>query len=54
MVFPLFIYLFEKKMFFRLCPPGLTIMMNFDISIVAYVVQTTWPKTYKPALNTEA
>ena len=29
-------------------------MMNFNISIVAYVVQTTWPKTYKPALNNEA
>ena len=41
-----FIYLFEKKKI-RLCPPGLTIMMNFDISIVAYVVQTTLPKMFK-------
>ena len=51
MFIPLFIYLFIYlfvNIYFCLCPPGLTIIMNFDISIVAYVAQTTWPKTYQP------
>ena len=47
MFIPLFIYSFVS-IYFCLCPPRLTIIMNFDISIVAYVAQTTWPKTYQP------